>query len=409
MDTTQTNMPHQQGSQGGQTGQAFQHVPQTVQTGPAHQHAPQVAQPMPSQQVSPAVQPVYAAPVKQPSGWGKLWAAFGLLIATQFVQVIFIFLGMLSNTDEGLLTVAEIGAGVAGLLFVLALGGKKLVTPSLEGISETWQIIKWIFITDLVIVVIEIAGFAFEGNFELANLWPLRVLTLLLLCAGVGLFEETTFRGLCFHGLLARMGTNRKGVFWAVIISSFIFGLMHVDFVDTNWAEPAQVIQACLKVVQTGVFGFAAAVAVLKTGNLWPVIILHGANDFMLMLVTNGLMNNPVSTDYISEGSEGLMIIALYLMLIVAYSPSVVAAVRALKEHPMPDRGQFYRARTYQPAPVYTAAPQVATAAPQVATAAPQVAAATPQQVYTAPEQPYLAPQQASEQDNPAPQQAPEQ
>ena len=373
MDMTQTNMPYQQDPQGGQTGQAFRQAPQTVS-------------------------PVYTAPVKQPSGWGKLWAAFGLLIATQFVQIVFVFLGMLSNTDEGLLTVAEIGSGVAGLLFVLALGGKKLATPSLEGMSETWQIIKWIFITDLVIVVIEIVGLAYEGTFELANLWPLRVLTLLLLCAGVGLFEETTFRGLCFEGLLARMGTNKKGVFWAVIISSFIFGLMHVNFVDTNWAEPTQAIQACLKVVQTGVFGFAAAVAVLKTGNLWPVIILHGANDFMLMLVTNGLMNNPVNTAYVSEGSEGLAVIALYLTLIFAYSPSVVAAVRALKEHPMPDRGQFYKANTYQPAPVYMA--------PQQAYPAPQQSYAPAQQVFVAPQD---SSTQAPEQGNPAAQQAPEQ
>ena len=191
------------------------------------------------------------------------------------------------------------------------------------------------------------------------------------------------------------MGTSTKGIFWAVILASFIFGLMHVDFMGTNWSDPSQALQAALKVVQSGIFGFAAAVAVLKTGNLWPVIILHGLNDFMLMLATNGLMNNPISTEYVIEGSEGLMIIALYLTLIFAYSPSVVTSMRMLKEHTAPDRGQFYKVRTVPAS--YAVAQPVAVAAPQQVNAAPQQtyqpqAYTTPQQTYQP--QAYAAPQQ---------------
>ena len=345
---------------------------------------PQVVGPQ-TQGAAPLPQAGYPAPVKQPKGWGKLLAAFGLFFAAQLAQIVFVLFGFLSRTDDGMLTVAELGGGVVALLFVVLLGGKKLATPSLEGMDVAWKAIKWIFITDLVIIVIEIVGLFIDGSFELARLWPLRVATLFLLCAGVGLFEESMFRGLCFQGLLARMGTSTKGIFWAVVLSSFIFGLMHVDFMGTNWSDPSQAVQAVLKVFQTGIFGFAAAVAVLKTGNLWPVIILHGLNDFMLMLVTNGLMNNPISTEYVIEGSEGLMVIALYLTLIFAYSPSVVTSMRMLKEHPAPDRGQFYKVRTV---PVgYAVAPPVAAAVPQQVYAAPQrVYTQAPQHVYAAPQ-----------------------
>ena len=384
MDTTNSNMQYQQ---------AAPQVAQTVYGGQILQQSQ--AYPQYQQVASVPVQAnpsVYAAPVKQPKGWGKLWAAFGLILLVQIIQVLFVFLGMLSRTDDGMMTVAEIGGGIAALLFVLLLGGKKLATPSLEGMGEAWKVLKWIFIADLIIAGIEAASLIADSSFELAQLWPLRLITLFLMCAGIGLFEEATFRGLCFHGLLARMGTSSKGIFWAVMISSFIFGLMHVDFVGINWTDPSQVAQAGLKVIQAGAFGFAAAVAVLKTGNLWPVIILHGLNDFMLLIVANGLMDNPVTTQYVSEGSDGLMIIGIYLLLILAYSPSVVVAIRTIKEHPTPDRGQFYRPRNYPAG--YTAVAPAAATMPQQVYAVPQQNAVAPQ--YVATSQGYTVPQQAA-------------
>lgn len=310
---------------------------------------------MPYWQYQSAVQP---AP-KQPSGWGKLWAAFALAFAVLFVQVIGILFGMLSRSDTAMLASAEVIGGIAAMLFVFALGGKKLATPSLEGMGETWRLVRWIFITDAVIAVIEIAGTVASGEFELASAWFLRILLLMILCIGVGMYEEFTFRGLIFNGLLSRMGTNSKGIFWAVIISSLIFGAMHIDILNTNWADPSQLFQALLKIMQTGIFGFVAAVAVLRTGNIWPIALIHCLNDFMLMLIYNGLMENPISTEYVVSGDEGLAIIAVYLVLIAAYSPALITSIRALKEHTAPDRGQFYRTRTYPSYPAsYMGAPQ---------------------------------------------------
>lgn len=318
---------------------------------------------------------VYAAP-KQPSGWGKLWAAIGLAFAVSFVQILGLVLGMLSRSDTAMFAAAELVGGIAAMLFVLALGGKKLATPSLDGIGETWRIIRWIFITDAVIALIEIIGTIQSGEFALASDWFLRTLLVLILCVGVGVYEEFTFRGLIFNGLLSRMGVTNKGMFWAIIISSLIFGLMHVDPFNMNWADPSQLLQALLKIVQTGIFGFAAAVAVLRTRNIWPIALFHCLNDFILMLMYNGLMENPISTEYVLSGDEGLTVIAVYLVLIVAYVPALVASVRALKQHHAPDRGQFYRGRTYPAA--YVTAPPMAYTVPQTGYTAPP--ASTPMQ-----------------------------
>lgn len=365
MDNQNSNIPYPQ----------QQAYPQH-QADPQQQAYPQY-QADPQQQAYPQHQAyAYAAP-KQPSGWGKLWAALALAFAVFIVQIIGLLLGMLSRSDTAMFAAAELVGGIAAMLFVFALGGRKLATPSLDGIGETWRIIRWIFITDAIIAVIEIIGTIYSGEFVLASDWFLRTLLVLILCVGVGVYEEFTFRGLVFHGLLSRMGVTNKGMFWAIIISSLIFGLMHVDPFSMNWADPSQFLQALLKVVQTGIFGFAAAVAVLRTRNIWPVALFHCLNDFILMLMYNGLMENPISTEYVLSGDEGLSVIAVYLVLIVAYVPALVASVRALKQHQAPDRGQFYRAHTYPAA--YVAAPPVVHAMPQ---------ASAPMQPTTQPQEP---------------------
>ncbi|MBQ9069497.1 MAG: CPBP family intramembrane metalloprotease, partial [Eggerthellaceae bacterium] len=275
-----------------------------------------------------------------------LWAAFGLAFLVIFIQAIAMLFGLLSRNDEAIMTAGEIAGGIASILFIVVLGGKKLATPSLKGLGETWRIVRWLFLADAIVAVIDLVSVFVDGSFELAELWPLRIIMLLLMCAGIGLYEEATFRGLVFHGLLARMGATKKGIFWAIIISSFIFGLMHIDPTSMNMGDPSQVIQAIMKIVQTGLFGFIAAVIVLETGNIWPIALIHALNDFMLMFMTYGLASNPISYDYVTSGEEGLISIGVYLVLCLAYLPSVIAAARVLRNHTAPDRGQFYRART---------------------------------------------------------------
>ena len=47
-------------------------------------------------------------------------------------------------------------------------------------------------------------------------------------CVGVGLFEETAFRGIILPFLLGKTGTDRRGRFLAVLLSSAMFGALHL-------------------------------------------------------------------------------------------------------------------------------------------------------------------------------------
>ena len=90
---------------------------------------------------------------------------------------------------------------------------------------------------------------------------------------GTGLFEEVLFRGLILKLLLVKMGHTKKGIINAIIISSVIFGLLHIINSIAGTLEIATNIE---QIVATTGFGFLYAVLYLRTKNLWVPILLHG-------------------------------------------------------------------------------------------------------------------------------------
>ena len=302
--------------------------------------------------------PQPTAPRKVPSGWAKLWASLGLgvfaYVLIVLIQLAGVLIGRIRPIDENtLMAIAEVSAGIAALLFVIALGGKNIAKPSLKGMGEAWVAASWLFFANGLFVAIEIATFAMGiEHIEIAPDWPVRTAALALLCFGVGLFEEATMRGLCLNGLLARLGRTRGGVYCAVILSSLIFGMLHFDpLIDFN--DSLQVAQNIMKVVQTGMCGFLLAAIMVKTRNLWAVATIHAANDFMLLFLTSGLTDTAVTTDYVHTGEEGLAILTVYSILCVMYLPFLFIGKRLI-DAGSPWRGDFYH---YDETPRYATNP----------------------------------------------------
>jgi len=104
----------------------------------------------------------------------------------------------------------------------------------------------------------------------------------------VGFSEEVMFRGFLLSALRGVMG-----VWPAVILSSVVFGAIHVmnGFITGAWE--GAVVQATM----AGMSGLAFAALCIRTGSLWPGIVLHGLWDAGLFLM--GLSVTPDS------GSEG--------------------------------------------------------------------------------------------------------
>jgi membrane protease YdiL (CAAX protease family) len=87
----------------------------------------------------------------------------------------------------------------------------------------------------------------------------------------VGLSEEVMFRGLLYPALRRRLR-----IWPAILLTSALFGAVHVLNVVTTGALAASALQA----VAAAMSGLVFLALRLRTGSLWPAILYHAAWDF---------------------------------------------------------------------------------------------------------------------------------
>ena len=101
-------------------------------------------------------------------------------------------------------------------------------------------------------------------------------------------FEEIIFRSIILVFLLERLPRNKKGVFYAILISSLLFGLLHF----VNLFSGVSIYNVSLQIGYSFLMGMLWAVMYLKTKNIWLTIILHGTyNFFGQVMFSLGVVN----------------------------------------------------------------------------------------------------------------------
>jgi len=120
----------------------------------------------------------------------------------------------------------------------------------------------------LPLLVIELLPFL--NGFDL-SLSLSQVGLLFIFAAVVGINEELFFRGLIIKIL------QTKGLKYAVIVSSLLFGIGHA-FTALSGSDPLYVI---ILIIFAGLFGLICAEIVILTKSIIPVIVWHGLHDFI--------------------------------------------------------------------------------------------------------------------------------
>ncbi len=110
-----------------------------------------------------------------------------------------------------------------------------------------------------------------------------RVAVLALECLMVGLFEETCFRGAVLLGFLEKRRETTLGRFMAIILSSAVFGVVHLVNILLG-SSPMAVI---LQIGYSFLIGAMCSVVLMKTANIWLCVILHAVFNFCGALVPN--------------------------------------------------------------------------------------------------------------------------
>ena len=106
---------------------------------------------------------------------------------------------------------------------------------------------------------------------------PRWVVALLFLeCLAVGLFEEICFRGVIFLGFLEKRRGSKKGQFAAIILSSAVFGAIHL----VNVFFGASIGATVLQIGYSFLIGAMCSVILMRTSNIWLCAIIHAVFNF---------------------------------------------------------------------------------------------------------------------------------
>lgn len=101
---------------------------------------------------------------------------------------------------------------------------------------------------------------------------PLLILALVLVWITAAFFQELVFRAFLIEALDYILGRNAWSIWFALIVSSLIFGLIH------GW-------QGLSGVLTTACIGFIFGIAYILNGKrIWPLIIVHGIADTMSLV-----------------------------------------------------------------------------------------------------------------------------
>lgn len=95
----------------------------------------------------------------------------------------------------------------------------------------------------------------------------------------VGVFEEFLVRGLVLNVLLAKIQNDRfKGKMAAVILSSLLFGVIHLL---NLFSEPQMLNATIAQVFYATFIGIFLGILYLRTNNIWVVVFFHAIYDIV--------------------------------------------------------------------------------------------------------------------------------
>lgn len=119
------------------------------------------------------------------------------------------------------------------------------------------------------------------GDAYLVHKAPVYLIWFAAECLAIGLFEELAFRGVIFLMFAEKRYATRKGLFWSLILTSAVFGGVHL----INVLMGAGIGAVILQIGYSFLIGAMCAVVLLRTRNVWICVLLHAIYDFCGTLV----------------------------------------------------------------------------------------------------------------------------
>ena len=131
---------------------------------------------------------------------------------------------------------------------------------------------------------------------------------------GIGVREEVIFRGIIGNTLALKYATDKKGLWFAVIVSALLFGGVHINNIFYG-VKPmglmAQVVSACGG-------GLLFAAIYLRGGNIWLLMLIHALVDAGALLESTFTVTTVTKVDEVSNLNPWGAVINICMHICVA-------------------------------------------------------------------------------------------
>ncbi len=236
-----------------------------------------------------------------------------MLILFLFVQVITtsipaILTGSILHYKYGINFVIEAIWGMTILIVMLLSGNSYVFTQKREKFFQSLKLgAAFLGMTFLILP-------GSISSLQGTSIWV--CINLILYCAAIGITEEFLCRGWVQNEFLERFGKNRKQVILSIVLSSFIFGGMHISNI---WNANQGVFETFLQVIQATASGALLGSIYYRTKNIWTVAFLHGFYDFAIMLgdvsvIKSCTTGEPTPSIAMYHIFTSLLVIAFYVI-----------------------------------------------------------------------------------------------
>lgn len=154
----------------------------------------------------------------------------------------------------------------------------------------------------------------------------LTILNLIIGCFFIGVAEEFLCRGWLLNEFLERYGDTKKGIWYSIIISGVIFGLMHLGNIAIGQNIPDTITQ----VLNTASMGILFGLIYYKTKNIWSVIFLHAFWDFSIFL------SKIIPTTSATEMTTSISVVSLVLSFLISVIEisNIIPHIKNIDEEP---------------------------------------------------------------------------
>ena len=157
----------------------------------------------------------------------------------------------------------------------------------------------------VMLVINTVRGITEVGIPKMGIMNSLLYVLILLLTGGVS--EELMYRGVIMNFVRENMGESKKSMITSMIISSFLFGAVHL--INLMGMGTDDVVGTLCQVGYSMSLGFMLAAVYARSHNIWANILIHFIYDLSLMIYS-GIFKNETVTVSSLAGEHSIVLIS---------------------------------------------------------------------------------------------------